>query len=116
MDQIRAIRPDLSEEYVRIFSLEPPTNELLSYLYRSFDEKDPRQLYLNSPLFRHSRLDEATNTDTLLQRTTTVKGIFRCSNCKKDETIYYSKQIRRSDEPMTVFITCVSCRHHWTEC
>lgn len=38
---------------------------------------------------------------------------FTCSKCKKNKTVYYQKQTRSADEPMTVFLTCVTCGHKW---
>jgi len=40
-------------------------------------------------------------------------GIFQCRKCKKRKTTYYSVQTRSADEPMTNFITCLSCGNRW---
>jgi transcription elongation factor S-II len=42
-----------------------------------------------------------------------VSAMFTCGRCKKNETTYYQMQTRSADEPMTTFITCVNCNHHW---
>ena len=40
-------------------------------------------------------------------------GLFKCGRCGSKKTTYYSLQTRSADEPMTNFITCVSCAHRW---
>jgi DNA-directed RNA polymerase subunit M/transcription elongation factor TFIIS len=39
--------------------------------------------------------------------------MFKCGRCNKRETTFYELQTRSADEPMTKFITCVNCGHHW---
>ena len=42
-------------------------------------------------------------------------GIFKCPKCKQHSTTYYSLQTRSADEPMTNYITCMSCEYRWKE-
>jgi transcription elongation factor S-II len=44
-----------------------------------------------------------------------VAGIYRCGKCKCNRTTSYQVQIRRADEPMTTFITCMDCNHSWRQ-
>jgi len=39
--------------------------------------------------------------------------LFQCFKCGKNETTYFQLQTRSADEPMTTFVTCVSCGNHW---
>ena len=38
---------------------------------------------------------------------------FKCYKCKKRLCTYYQLQTRSADEPMTTFITCLSCGNRW---
>ena len=38
---------------------------------------------------------------------------FKCSKCKKRKCTYYELQTRSADEPMTTFVSCLSCGNHW---
>lgn len=41
------------------------------------------------------------------------KGEFQCKKCKGKKTSHYSMQTRSSDEPMTVFVCCLTCGNRW---
>ncbi len=41
---------------------------------------------------------------------------FKCSKCKQRKTTYFQLQTRSADEPMTTYVTCVNCNHHWKFC
>jgi len=43
-----------------------------------------------------------------------TEGGFVCRKCKSNKTIFYQKQTRSADEPMTTFITCEN-GHRWKE-
>lgn len=38
---------------------------------------------------------------------------FKCKKCHKRECVYYEQQMRSCDEPMSLFITCLTCGHRW---
>lgn len=47
-------------------------------------------------------------------------GTYRCNKCVKNKryalnTSYYEKQTRSSDEPMTIFISCITCGFKWKQ-
>jgi len=59
-----------------------------------------------------SHYQDISNLGQLTQATS---NLFKCSKCKKSETIYHEIQTRSSDEPMTTYITCVNCGNHWKQ-
>lgn len=38
---------------------------------------------------------------------------FTCRKCKGNQCTYYQMQTRSADEPMTTFVTCVTCGNRW---
>ncbi|KAG0020949.1 RNA polymerase II elongation factor [Entomortierella chlamydospora] len=42
--------------------------------------------------------------------------MFKCGKCKGRKTRYYQMQTRSADEPMTTFVTCISCGNRWKFC
>jgi DNA-directed RNA polymerase subunit M/transcription elongation factor TFIIS len=38
---------------------------------------------------------------------------FTCRKCKGKNCTYYAQQVRSSDEPMTIFVTCLDCGQRW---
>ena len=47
------------------------------------------------------------------QKITVEEGIYKCSRCGGRKTTQYEMQTRSADEPMTIFITCVTCGKTW---
>lgn len=43
-------------------------------------------------------------------------GMFTCGKCKGTKTTYFQMQTRSSDEPMTTFVTCITCNNRWKFC
>jgi len=38
---------------------------------------------------------------------------FTCRKCKGNQCTYYQMQTRSADEPMTVFVNCITCGNRW---
>lgn len=45
-----------------------------------------------------------------------LTGMFTCGKCKGVKTTYFQMQTRSSDEPMTTFVTCLTCNNRWKFC
>ncbi|KAI8874727.1 transcription elongation factor S-II [Backusella circina FSU 941] len=42
--------------------------------------------------------------------------MFMCGKCKHRKCTYFQMQTRSADEPMTTFVTCITCGNHWKFC
>lgn len=58
-------------------------------------------------------LERGAAGDVLDVEESVSDGIFQCRKCGSKKTTYYSLQTRSADEPMTNFITCVTCGNRW---
>jgi DNA-directed RNA polymerase subunit M/transcription elongation factor TFIIS len=58
-------------------------------------------------------VDDPKMIDDIHKSNMESDGMFQCRKCKKRKTTYYSVQTRSADEPMTNFITCLSCGNRW---
>jgi len=45
-----------------------------------------------------------------------ITGMFTCGKCKGVKTTYFQMQTRSSDEPMTTFVSCLTCNNRWKFC
>lgn len=51
--------------------------------------------------------------ESTTQKAEETTDMFRCGRCGQRKTTYYQKQTRSADEPMTTFVTCVTCGNRW---
>lgn len=40
---------------------------------------------------------------------------FTCRKCKSKKCVHYTQQVRSSDEPTTIFISCIDCGNRWKQ-
>lgn len=65
------------------------------------------------------RLDWETANEDKINQMCGIKGdllkasLFTCGRCKSTKTTSTQKQTRSADEPMTVFVLCMSCGKRW---
>jgi DNA-directed RNA polymerase subunit M/transcription elongation factor TFIIS len=62
-----------------------------------------------------ARMDMVISNDSnyLQKRQHVVDGEFTCPKCKSRKVRNNPKQIRSGDEPMTNFLSCVTCGNSW---
>ena len=58
---------------------------------------------------------EARRTDWQQEqdRKSDKEGFFTCFKCGSKKTSFFQMQTRGADEPMTNFVTCLSCGKRW---
>ena len=100
-----------SEFVYKIFSGEISVSQLASM--------NPQEFASKETIEKRKQLQEAAfnsrRSDWNRLRNPGVAGIYRCGKCKCNRTTSYQAQIRRADEPMTTFVTCVECNHSWRQ-
>lgn len=87
------------------------TSELATDEMRGEREESARQ----ADLARRGDLYEITRAAILKSNGIDPNkgGEFCCRRCKGTKTTHYALQTRSSDEPMTVFVCCLTCGNRW---
>ncbi|CAI5976238.1 unnamed protein product [Closterium sp. NIES-64] len=50
------------------------------------------------------------------QTTGATTDMFKCGKCGQRKTTYFQMQTRSADEPMTTYVTCLTCQNRWKFC
>lgn len=82
-------------------------NKMCSY---TSDILNPDGLY-SVTMLKMKKLEMDREKSTAMDED--YEGIFKCGKCKSKKTTYYQLQTRSADEPMTTYVTCVSCGQRW---
>jgi len=56
-------------------------------------------------------MKQSNRSDLLTGKSMTDE--FKCGKCKERNCSYYQQQTRGADEPMTTFVTCLTCGNRW---
>ena len=70
----------------------------------------------NHPIFESIKSTEEKEVNKRLKPIDIKEGIYTCKKCGGKRTQSYEVQLRRADEPATVFVECVNpkCRNKWS--
>lgn len=63
----------------------------------------------DSPVYISSRYNNEIILENIRDETEGEVGVIKCNKCGSNETSHFQAQTRSSDEPMTIFWTCVKC-------
>lgn len=80
------------------------SQDIANYSHQDFYPEKWKTLIENKELKNKNKYNEKleSNTDN-----------YTCRKCKSNKCSYYQLQTRSADEPMTTFITCISCGNRW---
>jgi DNA-directed RNA polymerase subunit M/transcription elongation factor TFIIS len=80
------------------------SQDIANYSHQDFNPEKWKLLLENKNLKNKNKYNEKleSNTDN-----------YTCRKCKSKKCNYYQLQTRSADEPMTTFITCISCGNRW---
>ena len=62
---------------------------------------------------QQNNMFDSIRSDWDLIHAPVFEGMHTCRKCGKKRTKTQELQMRSSDEPMTLFITCLNCRNKW---
>lgn len=60
-----------------------------------------------------AKIHREMRKEALAQEVLNQEGFFTCMRCKSKKTTYYQLQTRSADEPMTTYVSCLSCGKNW---
>ena len=103
ISKFKMIYINLQTEYGKTLLTKDPSK--IAYMTH-MDFNPDRWKYL---IEKKQQIDESLLNNKLIANT----DQFKCKKCDSRSCNYYQLQIRSADEPMTSFITCVDCEHHW---
>ena len=106
LDKLRSIYNNLKNKDLlqRLLSKEFKAHELAFMTHQDMVPEQWKQLIETKKI-----RDENKYTPKLEASTDN----FTCRKCKSKECTYYQLQTRSADEPMTTFVTCLSCGSRW---
>ena len=84
-------------------------------LKTAYDNLLNKKLSWNHPEFEEVKEYENKEVAKRLNPPKVQEGIFECKKCGGKQTQSYEVQLRRADEPATIFVECVNpkCRNSW---
>lgn len=100
--------------YIRL--LTSFVTEISQYgLKSAYDSLVNNTLIWDHAIFKNIKEYEDKEVAKRLKPVEIKEGIYECPKCKGKKTQSYEVQLRRADEPATVFIECVNpkCRYKW---
>lgn len=105
------IQKDDTFEYMRVFRSVVRNKNM-------FDKRESVQTFVQTIQQKNTiftKRDADLETDTSPAQTYLFSDLVVCRSCKTKKVTYYQKQVRSSDEPMTVFYECQECGKKWKE-
>jgi DNA-directed RNA polymerase subunit M/transcription elongation factor TFIIS len=106
LDKFKVIRQCLKEENILNSLKEDPD------FCKNISFKSEQDLY--PEYWKEMTEDKKTRVDNkYFPKIKASTDKFKCGKCKSKECTYYQLQTRSADEPMTTFVTCISCGNRW---
>ena len=107
IDRLRSIWTNLKKTdfLAKIKNNELSPDDMVKITHQEMDPAHWKEL-----IERKMTRDESKFTNRIQAAT----DMFKCKKCKGTKCTYYSLQIRSSDEPETIFVTCLDCGCNFT--
>ena len=106
------LRQDVLDGHLTVTNLlQLPSEQLATRAAREKAQREREEMMLATRNDYYKITRDQTMRDNGLDPD--AGGEHTCSKCKGQKTSSYSLQTRSADEPMTVFVTCLTCGKRW---
>lgn len=105
LDRLRSIFTNLKGEILQQINDGTMKPHVVAFMTHQELSPDKWDEMIKAKIIRDKNKFETTisaSTDT-----------FTCRKCKGNQCTHYCQQLRSADEPMTVFVQCISCGNRW---
>lgn len=72
------------------------------------------KIIFENPLLEKSKDRMAMDMEIYRNKIDIGTGVYDCKRCGSKETLAVERQVRASDEPASVFVSCTQCKYKWT--
>jgi transcription elongation factor S-II len=107
IDRLRSIFINLKNHTTLLEQLNSGTIKAHSIAFMTHQEMHPEKW---DELITAKSIRDQNKFETNMEAATDT---FTCRKCKSNKCTYYALQTRSSDEPMTIFVTCLDCGQRW---
>tara|TARA_Y100000389_G_scaffold201441_1_gene244179 strand:+ start:831 stop:1337 length:507 start_codon:yes stop_codon:yes gene_type:complete len=106
IDHLRTVFNNIKqEELLKKLKNNSVTPHIISFMTHQ-ELKPTRWQKLIAEKIKKDKSKYETNMDA-------ATDTFTCRKCKSNKCTYYQMQTRSADEPMTTFVSCLSCGNRW---
>jgi len=105
LDRLRSIMNNLSDEILAHISDGSLKPQVLAFMTHQELSPDKWSVLID----KKSKRDQQKFENNMAAATDT----FTCRKCKSKKCTFYALQTRSSDEPMTIYVTCIECGQRW---
>jgi transcription elongation factor S-II len=105
LDHLKSILINLTDKWINAIN----NNEILPHNFAFMSHQELNYEKWKQMLEIKSKRDKNKYECNIAAATDT----FTCRKCKNNKCTYYQMQTRSADEPMTTFVTCITCGNRW---
>ena len=105
LDRLRSIFTNLKGEVLQQINDGTMKPHVIAFMTHQELSPDKWDTMIKAKIIRDKNKFETTiaaSTDT-----------FTCRKCKGNQCTHYCQQLRSADEPMTIFVQCITCGNRW---
>jgi transcription elongation factor S-II len=105
LDHLKSILINLTDKWISAIN----NNEILPHNFAFMSHQELNYEKWKQMIEIKSKRDKNKYECNIAAATDT----FTCRKCKNNKCTYYQMQTRSADEPMTTFVTCITCGNRW---